>query len=254
MPLSEDQRALLRLLLAGDSYNQIAAVLGTSPSEVRDRAHRAAGGMDETLDGRSAEEVRERLKTLDAVSSAEAPPAQRVAPAGRQPVPRALWLAGAALVIAVAVLGITQLGGDGDDAPQATPPDQEDVVSVKLKPVGGSRASGTAAIVRVADLPAIDLDVRRLTPSLPGETYVLWLLGSGGRGLPVAFRQVGSDGLFTGRTEIPSSAAGLFPSFEQVELSVVSNREAASVLQEAARSRTLPQHIGNTVLRGALRG
>ena len=35
MALSEDQRALLRLLLAGDTYERVAEVLGTSAGEVR---------------------------------------------------------------------------------------------------------------------------------------------------------------------------------------------------------------------------
>lgn len=254
MPLTQDQRALLRLLLAGDNYEQIAAVLGASPTELQARAHEAAGSMEEeTLDGRSEKDVRERLRTLDGASSTVDAPGPERPFQRRRAVPRALWPAvAAAVVVVVAVLGYTQLGGEGGDEPQVTAQDQEDVVSIKLIPVGRSQASGTVAIVRVADLPAIDLDVRGLAPTGPGETYVLWLLGSGGRGLPVAFRRVGPDGRFTGRTEIPSAAAGLLPSLDQIDLSLVRNREAAAALREAARSGTLPQHIGTTVLRGAL--
>ena len=47
MALSEDQRALLQLLIAGERYEQIADLLGTSPGEVRDRAH--AGNRQEPL-------------------------------------------------------------------------------------------------------------------------------------------------------------------------------------------------------------
>lgn len=256
MPLSQDQRALLRLLLAGDTYEQIAGVLGASPSEVRSRANEAVGLMEEeTLDGRSEEEVRARLRELNGLSSIGTASSSPPEPSGRRQVPPALWLTfAAAVVVLVVVLGLTQLGGDGDDEPPATAPDQEDVVAVELKPVGGSRASGTAAIVRVADLPAVDLDVRGLTPSGPRETYVLWLLGTGERGFPIAFRAVGPNGRFTGRTEIPSAAGGLLPSLDQIDLSLVRSREAAAALNEAARSGTLPRHIGKSVLRGALRG
>jgi anti-sigma-K factor RskA len=257
MPLSDDQRALLRLLLAGDTYEQIAGVLGASPSEVRARANEAAGRMEqETLDGRSEEEVRDWLRELNGLSStgtASSSPQQLSRRRGG--VSPALWLTFAAgVVVLVVVLGLTQLGGDAGDEPPGAAPDQEDVVAVELMPVGRSQASGTAAIVRVADLPAVDLDVRGLTPAGPGETYVLWLLGSGGRGFPIAFREVGPDGRFIGRTEIPSAAAGLLPSLDQIDLSLVRSREAAAALNEAARSSTLPQHIGTSVLRGALRG
>jgi hypothetical protein len=56
MALSEDRRALLRLLIGGDSYDEVAAVLGTSPEDVRERARAAVaelerGGSDPELSG-----------------------------------------------------------------------------------------------------------------------------------------------------------------------------------------------------------
>jgi hypothetical protein len=256
MPLSEDQRALLRLLLAGDSYQQIAEVVGTTPDEVRARAQEAATGMaEETLNGHSAAEVHQRLRELNGVEAASPSTPVGSRPAG-QGLPRAVRViaAAAAVVVFVAVVAITQLGGGGDDEVQVTAPEQEDVINVDLTPVGDSRASGTAAIVRVADLPAVDLDARGLAPVGPGETYVLWLLGSGDRGIPLAFRAVGPDGRFVGRTQIPTGAAGLLPSFDEIDVSLVPRRAAAAAVNEAARSRTLPEHLGTTVLRGALRG
>ena len=41
MALSEDQAALLRLLLAGDTYDRVAEVLGTTAADVKARAHAA---------------------------------------------------------------------------------------------------------------------------------------------------------------------------------------------------------------------
>ena len=46
MALSEDQRALLGLLLAGDTYERVAELLGTSADEVRKRAHEAADALE----------------------------------------------------------------------------------------------------------------------------------------------------------------------------------------------------------------
>jgi hypothetical protein len=258
MQLSEDQQALLRLLLRGDTYEEIAEVVGTSRADVRARAHRAAEQMeDESIDSRSADEVRGRLRELDrAVRTGATTSGPDEPSSGRRSVPRALWLGlvAGSVVVLVVVVALTQLGGGEEDGTNASAPDQEDVVSIKLAPVGRSQASGTAAIVRVADLPAVDLDASRLTPTGPGETYVLWLLGSGDRGVPIAFREVGPNGRFTGRTQIPSAAVGLLPSLDRIDLSLVRSQEAAAALNDAARSRTLPQHIGTTVLRGAFPG
>ena len=109
------------------------------------------------------------------------------------------------------------------------------------------------SVVRVADQPAVDLAIEGLTPSGPGQSYVLWLAGSGGRSLPVAFKAVGSDGKLTGRTPIPTAAEGLLPSFTSVVLTLSRQREAAAAVQRAAQSATLPQVVGTPVMRGALR-
>ena len=100
---------------------------------------------------------------------------------------------------------------------------------------------------------AVDLAIEGLTPSGPGQSYVLWLAGSGGRSLPVAFKAVGSDGKLTGRTPIPTAAEGLLPSFTSVVLTLTRQREAAAAVQRAAQSATLPQVVGTPVMRGALR-
>jgi hypothetical protein len=119
--------------------------------------------------------------------------------------------------------------------------------------VGDSHASGGLTIVRVADQPAVDLDIRGLTPSAQGETYVLWFVGSGGRSLPVAFQAVGQNGRISGRTPIPTAAASLLPSFDTADLTLTRQRAAADAVKQAAQAGTLPQRVGTSVLRGPLR-
>ena len=73
MALSEDQRALLGLLLAGDTYERVADVVGTSADEVRRRAYDAA----DELDAQDEPEfptgaVTERLAALDGAPAPEA--------------------------------------------------------------------------------------------------------------------------------------------------------------------------------------
>lgn len=254
MALSEDQRALLRLLIAGDTYEQVAQVLGIGADEVRSRAHTAAATLEETGDRELAPAaVRARLDALDGVpGSVEAAPSPPSSSAGR---PWALWLAAGALVVAVIVVVVVFVGGSGggEGSPTRTQGDQEDVVPIKLAPVGGSKATGMISVVRVADQPAVDLAIAGLEPSSRGESYVLWFVGSGGRSLPVAFHAVGSDGRLTGRTAIPTAAEGLLPNFETAELTLTNQREAAAAVQRAAQSSTLPQVVGTPVMRGSLR-
>jgi hypothetical protein len=256
MALSDDQVALLGLLLAGDTYERVADVLGTTADEVRQRAHRAASTLETDPTGEfSVEAVNARLAALDgAPAGLEAAPARAVDTT--QTWRRwALPVAGGAavLILAVVVVLVATGGGDGDQGGSPPAPDREDIVPVEMSPVGGSQATGTIAIVRAGDQPAVDLAIRGLEPSGPGETYVLWFVGSGDRSLPVAFQAVGRDGRLTGRAPIPTAASSLLPSFETAELTLAPQREAAAALRQAGRTGALPQPVGKSVLRGRLR-
>ncbi len=256
MGLSEDQRALLNLLVGGDTYERIADVLGASPAEVRERAREAAAALErEPTPDLSPAIVAERLRARETGGTAARPsaPAPSVTPLRRRSA--AVLVAGGALVLLAVVLALTLLDGNGGDAPQPPPRQaEEDAVVVELSPVGGSGASGTVTIARIEDQPAVDLEIAGLDPSGPGETYVLWFVGSDGRALPIAFQAVGQDGKISGRTPIPRAATGLLPSFETAELSLASKRDAVAAIEEATGSQTLPDRVGTPVLRGALRG
>ena len=92
MALSEDQRALLGLLLSGDSYERVADVLGTSSDEVRGRAHEAARALEAERDPElPARAVRERLAALEgAPAESAAPVTSARTETGRRRV--ALWI------------------------------------------------------------------------------------------------------------------------------------------------------------------
>jgi hypothetical protein len=256
MALSEDQRALLRLLLAGDSYERVAEVLGTSPDDIRRRAHDAAAALEAESDPEmQAGAVRRRLDALEG-APAPGPGSADVAEPGRADRRRlVLWTVagGAALVLLVVLVVVGSGGGGGDENGTTSGGGQEEAVPVRLSPVDGSHATGGLTIIRIADQPAVDLDIRGLTPTGKGETYVLWFVGSGGRSLPIAFQAVGPDGRITGRTPIPTAAVGLLPSLSTAELTLTRQRAAAAAVQQAAHSGTLPQPVGTSVLRGPLR-
>jgi hypothetical protein len=252
MALSDDRAALLRLLLGGDTYERVAELLGVSPDEVRGRAHEAAAALRrEPSEEFSADQVEARLAFLEGAAPDTPAPAAR--PAGRRRW--ALWAAGGGALAVIAVVATLVAGGGdgGDGGGSASAPDREDVVPVRMSPVGGSGATGTIAVARAGDQPAVDLALRGLRPSGPGESYVLWFVGSGNRSLPVAFQAVGRDGRLTGRSAIPTAAAGLLPSFDSAELTLTGQRAAGAAVQRAAAAGTLPQPVGTPVLRGKLR-
>jgi hypothetical protein len=257
MALSEDQRALLGLLLAGDTYERVADVVGTSADEVRKRAHEAANELEAQSDPEfPPSAVRERLAALEGAPRPEA----AIGPDAPQQSDRrrlVLWIVagGAAAVLLVVLLAVGIGGGGGGDENTTTSTGgQEEAVPVRLSPVGGSHASGGLTIIRIADQPAVDLAIRGLQPTGRGQTYVLWFVGSGGRSLPVAFQAVGANGQITGRTAIPTAAASLLPSFDTADLTLTRQRRAAAAVQQAAQAGTLPQRVGTSVLRGPLRG
>jgi hypothetical protein len=158
-------------------------------------------------------------------------------------------------LVLLVVLVVVGIGGGGGDENTTTPGGgQEEAVPVRLSPVGGSHASGGLTIIRIGDQPAVDLDIRGLEPTGRDETYVLWFVGSGGRSLPVAFQAVGANGRITGRTAIPTAAAGLLPNFDTADLTLTRQRQAAAAVQQAAQAGTLPQRVGLSVMRGPLRG
>src|SRR3954449_7752469 len=255
MALSEDQRALLRLLMAGDTYERVAQVLGTSADDVRRRAHDAAAALEHESDREmEAGTIRARLEALDGAAPGGPPPAVTGQPrADRRRLDLWIIVGAAALVLLIVLLVVGGGSGGGGGDTTTAGGGQEEAVPVRLSPVDGSHAIGGLTIVRIADQPAVDLDIHGLTPSGKGETYVLWFVGSGGRSLPVAFQAVGPNGRITGRTPIPTAAAGLLPSFDTADITLTRQREAAAAVQQAAQAGTLPQRVGTSVLRGPLR-
>ena len=109
------------------------------------------------------------------------------------------------------------------------------------------------SVVRVADQPAVDLAIAGLSPSGPGESYVLWFAGSGGRSLPVAFQAVGPTASSPAERRSRRRRRGCCPTSPASVLTLTRQREAATAVQQAAQSATLPQVVGTPVMRGALR-
>src|SRR5262249_54237773 len=151
MPVTEDQRALLRLLIDGSDYAEIAGLLGVGEPEVRVRAAKALEDLErEGGDTDLATSARARITQLEGAGPATSVPAQAPARRLRRLGPAAWLLLGGA--VALAVVLIVVLGSGGSDNPEATSSQsaQEDVVTINMAPVAGGNAHGTVRIVRVA--------------------------------------------------------------------------------------------------------
>jgi hypothetical protein len=186
-------------------------------------------------------------------------PRRTSAPLQEEPPPgrgrrNVIWLGaligGAVLLLTVALS--TGILGDESEPPPGTDTSSEEVVLIDLNPVAGGQARGTARLVNVSDLPALDVDISGLVPSRPGEVYILWVLSSNEQGIPIAFRDIGPDGRFRGRTQIPAAAIGLLPSADFLDLSLARDRDASAAIRSATEAGRLPRHVGRTVVRGAL--
>lgn len=254
MPVTEDQRALLRLLIDGSDYTEIAELLGVSASEVRSRAAEALAGVErEGADSELAAAAKARIGQLESGEPGRPVQAPAASRGPRRFGPSTWLLIGGVVALAVVLIVVLSSGGSDQSSATSSQSAQEDVVTINFAPVGGSHAHGTARIVRVADRPAVDFEIAGLAPSGSGETYVVSLVDSrSDKALPISFRQVGSDGRFTGRSEIADAATGLLPDFDTMVVALARQREAAAAVQNAARNATLPSEIGTPALRGNL--
>lgn len=282
-----DADALLAALLSGQSYRDVAELLGDHETVVRTRARSALQALDgqgelpaDVADGllgqgssgswagRSPDpSLGSRIDRLRAELGRIAPGVDVPAPAASaggpgvdpgdaEPDRRVLLglsLVGVAvLLVVLAVSGVFGGSGSGTDAGGDRADPAEDLVLIPLKPVGGTKARGEIRLIRVADLPALALTIEGLQPSPAGQTYLVWLYDSAARAFPVGFRDVGPNGRIRGEIALPAVATALLPGFDFIDISLTSDADAQAAIKNAGPSG-IPAHAGESVLRGSLR-
>jgi hypothetical protein len=124
---------------------------------------------------------------------------------------------------------------------------------VPLAPIsGGSSAGGQATFARAGDQPVLQLNLTGLSQAGKDQTYIVWLYNSDSVAFPVARDVADQNGNLTGAAAIPSSVVPLLTQFGCIDVSLASNRETQAALQAAVQGKRLPQHSGQTVLRGEI--
>lgn len=285
MALSDDQRALLRLLAKREEgYEDIAALKGRSVEGLRAEVNDALAELEaaakapppppapvpvveEPPPPAPQAEVAEPEPVAPSQPRSKAPrrPARPAIPAERR---RLVLLAGGALgVVAIVLIAIALIGGDGGgpDSTTATAGSDTELTAAEdgkvtqavLTAADGSDASGRAIFGRVGkEEIVLQVTAENLQPTEQGESYTVWLYRTPKLALRVGSVAVGEAGNLGARFTIPAELLAYVASgaFNQIYVSRTSNAAYQREVARAKQSKSLPRYIGETVLTGKITG
>ncbi|MEX0972548.1 MAG: anti-sigma factor [Solirubrobacterales bacterium] len=286
MGLSDDQRALLRLLAQREEgYEDIAALKGLSVEQVRAEVRQALAALqaaDEPppppapppVEEPPPPPVEEKPK-VETPPPPAAEPEQPAKPATGKPRPgvpverrRFLLLAGGAVAIVAVVLGAIAIFGDSSGSapnPAATDTvgtevaagEEDKVTQAVLSAADGSDASGRAVFGRVGQEEIVlQVTAENLEPTAKGESYTVWLYRNPKLTLRVGSVPVGEEGRLGARFAIPAELLAYVASgaFNQIYISRTENAAYQREVARAKQNKSLPRYIGDTVLTGEITG
>jgi hypothetical protein len=280
VPLTDDQRAMLRLLAQREEgYEDIAALKGLSVEQVRAEVKAALAQLAAEGEAVAAPPPAPAEPPVAREPKAEAPPAPPPARqsaaakprsgAARTPLPaerrRLLVFAGGALgIVAVVLIAIAVLGGDSgsDSAGSEGAPtevaagENGKITQAVLKPADGGDASGRALFGRLGKEVVLQVTAEGLEPLADGESYTVWLYRSPKLALRVGSAAVGDSGRLGARFPIPAELLAYVAggAFDQIYVSRTSDAAYRREVAQAKREKTLPRYSGKTVLGGEITG
>jgi hypothetical protein len=278
MGLSDDQRALLRLLAQREEgYEDIAALKGLSVEQVRAEVRQALAALqaaDEPPPPPPPAPVEEKPKAETPPPPA-AEPKQPAKPTARKPRPgvpverrRFMLLAGGAIAIVAVVLGAIAIFGDSSGSqPNSAATDtagteiaageEGKVTQAVLAAADGSDADGRAVFGRVGQEEIVlQVTAENLEPTAKGESYTVWLYRNPKLTLRVGSVPVGEEGNLGARFTIPAELLAYVASgaFNQIYISRTENAAYQREVAQAKRNKSLPRYVGDTVLTGKITG
>ncbi len=277
MGLSDDQRALLRLLAQReDGYEDIAALKGKSVAEVRDEVRAALAAMEAPPP--EPPPPPEPAPSPPPPAPEPPPPAPAAKPqsaAGprlpqRPAVPverrRIVAVAGGALAIVAIVLGaIAILGGSDSDSSSGTAisateisaEEEGKVTQAVLTAPDGGDAAGRAVFGRVGKKEVVlQVTAENLDPTDEGQSYTVWLYRTPKLTLRVGSVSVGEEGNLGARFAIPTELLAYVASgaFNQIYISRTDDAAYQAEVRKARKNKSLPRYIGETALTGEITG
>jgi hypothetical protein len=284
MPLSDDQRAMLRLLAQREQgYEDIAALMGLGVDEVRAKVKDALAQLEDegvpspplppepvAVEPPPAPPVEEKPEPL-------APKAAR--PAARPPFTRprvslpksggarAAIAAGVAVVVAlIVVLAVSGGGGSGDgtttaasgteEAASTTPTANPQLTQAVLSPVDGGSGSGLATFGRIKKNVVLQVEAKGLEPSPKGSAYTVWLYKSPKLALRIGSVTVSKSGGIAAQFPLPTELLTYVANgaFDQIDISLVQTAAYEAEIAKAKKEKRLPAYTGEDVLRGNITG
>jgi hypothetical protein len=278
MSLSDDQRALLRLLAKREEgYEDIAALKGLSVDALRAEVNDALAELESAPPPPPPPEppaVEPPAQApVDRAPEPAAPPKPKARPiaARRPPVSaerrRLVLLTGGALAVVAVVLGAIALIGDGGGSDstttaagsetELTAAENDKVTQAVLTAADGSDANGRAVFGRVGkEEIVLQVTAENLQPTELGESYTVWLYRTPKLTLRVGSVAVGETGKLGARFTIPAELLAYVASgaFNQIYVSRTSDSAYQQEVARARKEKTLPRYIGGTVLTGEITG
>jgi hypothetical protein len=291
MPLSEDQKAMLRLLAQSDvSYEDIAALKGKSVEEVKAEVEAALAELDGAQAAQPSptppkpeptpppepsprkEEPAEKPTPAPSASPKTPEKPQKTRPA-RQSAPVERWrllaLMGGALALVAVVLGaIALISGGGDDSGSssgsvdtaselAAAQEDDRVTRAVLEPADGSDATGVALFGRLGkDEVVLQVTAEGVDPTTDGESYTVWLYRSPKVALRVGAVKVDEGQDLAARFPIPAELLAYVAggAFNKINVSRTSDAVYKREVAQAQKQKRLPSYSGDTILSGDIVG
>lgn len=289
MTLTDDQRALLRLLAQREEgYEDIAALKGLSVEQVRAEVKdalaemQAAGDAPPPLPPPPPAKVEEPAAPAPVEAkeapAPPAPPAEPKAPVekpasrpSRPTLPaerrRLVLLTGGALAIVAVVLAAIAIfsGGSGSSSgssevsaagTESAAAESGKVTQAVLEPADGSDASGRAIFGRLKKEIVLQVTGEGLQPTEKGQSYIVWLYRSPKLTLRVGSVPVDQSGRLGARFAIPAELLAYVASgaFNQIYVSRADDAAYQAEVARAKKEKGLPRYTGETVLTGEITG
>lgn len=180
---------------------------------------------------------------------------------------RAAIGAGVLAVIAIVVLLIAGgSGGDSSEGSSATAgsgegsaanvADSSELTEAVLNPVDGGDAEGRAIFGRVKKNVVLQVEAKGLEPSPQGSAYSIWLYKSPKLALRLGAVRVTDNGGIAVQLPIPTELLAYVASgaFNQIDIALTQNAAYAAEVAKSKQEKRLPEHVGESVLRGEVTG